>query len=39
MEGAYAGKVKLGMLYNGLKGNPMTFNKVIEFGFEGLEED
>lgn len=31
VEDAAPGKVKPGMLYNGLKGEPMGFNKMIEF--------
>ena len=39
MEGACAGKVNPGMLYNGLHRTPMISDKVLKLGFKHLQKD
>ena len=37
VEGACAGKVNPGMLYNGLHGTPMISNEMFEFSLKDLQ--
>ena len=39
VEGACAGKVNPGMLYNGLHRTPMISDEVFEFGLKDLQQD
>ena len=39
VEGACAGKVNPGMLYNGLQGMPMIRNEMLKFRLKDLQQD
>ena len=39
VEGACAGKVNPGMLYNGLEGTPMISNEMLELVLQHLQEN
>ena len=38
VEGACAGKVNPGMVYNGLHGTPVISDEVFKFGFKHLQQ-